>query len=200
MEGQGQSAPLSKKSSGSKSYSLEEYFDFEYSAEGKHEYMDGRIRAMAYTSPAQGEIQTNLMDALAACLKAKDCKRYAADRMIYVPECNKVFYPDLVVVCGEQEFHQHKGKVKATLNPSVIIEILSDSTEEEDRIDKWGCYRTIPSLRQYLMVQQNAQSIHSYLRKSEREWDYSYANKPEEAIAILDCLVQLQAVYAGVEI
>ena len=94
MEGQAQSAPVSKKSSAAKTYTLEEYFDFEYKAEGKHEYLDGRIRALAYTSPAHGEIQTNLMDALAACLKAKACKRYAADRMIYVPDCNKVFYPD----------------------------------------------------------------------------------------------------------
>ncbi len=56
----------------------------------------------------------------------------------------RFFYPDLVIVCGEQSFRDHKGKMKATLNPSVIIEILSDSTEEEDRIDKWGCYRTVP--------------------------------------------------------
>ncbi len=200
MEGQAQSAPAGKKSGAAKLYSLEEYFDLEYSAEGKHEYWDGKIHAMAYTSPAHGEIQTNLMDALAACLKAKSCKRYAADRMVYVPECNKVFYPDLVIVCGEQVFRQHKGKMKATLNPSVIIEILSDSTEEEDRIDKWGCYRTVPSLQQYLMVQQNAQSIHSYRRKSEREWEYSYANKPEESIAVMDCLVQVKEVYAGVKI
>ena len=200
MEPQAQSAPANKKSTVAKSYSLEEYFDLEYNAARKHEYLDGQIRAMAYTSPAHGEIQTNLMDALAACLKAKSCKRYAADRMVYVRDCNKVFYPDLVIVCGEQEFRSHKGKMKATLNPSVIIEILSDSTEEEDRIDKWGCYRTVPSLQQYIMVQQNAQSIHSYRRKSEREWDYSYANKHEEAISVLDCLVHVSDVYAGVEL
>ena len=200
MEGQAQSAPVSKKSSAAKTYTLEEYFDFEYKAEGKHEYLDGRIRAMAYTSPAHGRIQTNFMDELAQCLKAKGCMRYTSDRMVYVPQCNKIFYPDILIVCDTETFRQYKGKMKATLNPSVIIEILSDSTEEEDRIDKWGCYRTIPSLQQYLMVQQNAKSIHSYRRKSEREWDYSYANKPEEAIAVMDCLVQVKEVYAGVEI
>ncbi len=200
MEGQAQSAPVSKKSSAAKTYTLEEYFDFEYKAEGKHEYLDGRIRAMAYTSPAHGRIQTNFMDELAQCLKAKGCMRYTSDRMVYVPQCNKIFYPDILIVCDTETFRQHKGKMKATLNPSVIIEILSDSTEEEDRIDEWGCYRTIPSLQQYLMVQQNAQSIHSYRRKSEREWDYSYANKPDEDIAVMDCLVQVKAVYAGVEI
>lgn len=84
MQSQAQSVPTGKKPVATKTYSLEEYFDFEFSAEGKHEYLNGQIRAMAYTSPAHGEIQTNLMDALAACLKAKACKRYAADRMVYV--------------------------------------------------------------------------------------------------------------------
>ncbi|MCY7327998.1 MAG: Uma2 family endonuclease [Saprospiraceae bacterium] len=179
-------------------YTLEEYFDFEYKATHKHEFWDGQIRAMSYTSPKHGDIQTNLSDALAACLKGKGCKRYTSDRMVFVPEYNRIFYPDVVIVCGEQEFYQYKKNMKATLNPSVIIEILSDSTEQEDRIDKWMCYRTIPSLQQYVMVQQNAQNMHSYRRRTERDWDYSYANKPEETIAILDCIVQVEAVYADV--
>ncbi|MFN0034169.1 MAG: Uma2 family endonuclease [Saprospiraceae bacterium] len=104
------------------------------------------------------------------------------------------------IICGEQAFRSHKGKMKATLNPTVIIEILSDSTEEEDRIDKWACYRTVPSLQQYIMVQQNTQSIHSYRRKTEREWGYSYANKPDESITIADCLVQMKDVYEGTEL
>ncbi len=198
MPAQTQAQPAPDPAPAPKRYSLEEYFDFEYNAPRKHEFWDGQIHAMAYTSPKHGEIQTNLSDALASCLKAKGCKRYIADRMILVPECNKVFYPDLVIVCGEQQFHQHKKKMQATLNPSVIIEILSDSTEQEDRIDKWMCYRTIPSLQQYIMVQQNTPSIHSYRRKSEREWDYSYANKPEESISVLDCVIKVAEVYAGV--
>lgn len=181
-----------------KRYTLEEYFDFEYKAVHKHEFWNGEIRAMSYTSPEHGEIQTNLSDALATCLKAKGCKKYIADRMILVPECNKVFYPDLVLICEEQQFYQYKKKMKATLNPTVLIEILSDSTEQQDRIDKWNCYRSIPSLQQYVIVEQNKLNIHSYRRKTEREWDYSYADKPEETIAILDCVVKLEEVYAGV--
>ncbi|MDX1941384.1 MAG: Uma2 family endonuclease [Saprospiraceae bacterium] len=181
-----------------KRYTLEEYFDFEYKAEYRHEFWNGEIRAMAYTSPEHGEIQTNLSDALAACLRAKECKKYITDRMILVPECNKVFYPDLAIICGEQQFYQYKKKMKATLNPTVLIKILSDSTEQQDRIDKWNCYRSIHSLQEYVIVEQNKLSIHSYRRKTEREWDYSYADKPDETINILDCVVQLNAVYAGI--
>lgn len=186
------------KQSVPKRYTLEEYFDFEYKAERKHEFWDGQIHAISYTSPAHGEIQTNFSDALAACLKGKDCKRYTSDRMILVPECNKVFYPDLVIICGEQQFYSYKKNMKATLNPSVIIEILSDSTEQEGRIDKWMCYRTIASLQQYIMVQQNTMSLHSYRRKNSREWDYAYADKAEETIPVMDCLIKVEAVYAGV--
>ncbi len=181
-----------------KHYTLEAYFDMEYKAEQKHEFWNGEIRAMAYASPEHGRIQTNLSDELAACLKAKGCMRYTSDRMILVPECNKVFYPDLVIICGEEQFYQHKKKMKATLNPAVLIEILSDSTEQQDRIDKWTCYRSIPSLQQYIIVEQNKINIHSYRRKGEREWEYSYADKQEETIAILDCAVKLEAVYAGI--
>lgn len=181
-----------------KRYTLEEYFDFEYKAEHKHEFWNGEIRAMAYTSPEHGRIQTNLMDELAACLKAKGCMRYTSDRMILVPECNKVFYPDITIICEEEVFQVHKKKMKATLNPAVIIEILSDSTEKQDRIDKWTCYRNIIALQQYVMVQQDKRSIHSYRRRTEREWDYSYADKPNETIDILDCSLSIDAVYAGI--
>ncbi len=182
-----------------KRYTLEEYFDFEYKSTGKHEYLNGKIQAMAYTSPAHGRIQTNMMDELASCMKAKGCTRYTSDRMLYVPDCEQILYPDLLIVCGEERFYQHKKKMMATLNPTVIVEILSDSTEEQDRVNKWSCYRTVDSLQQYLLVEQNRISIHSYKRQSARDWHYSYADKPEESIEVLECLLSLRAVYEGVE-
>ena len=182
-------------------FTLEEFFDFEFKATGKHEFINGQIRAMAYTSPAHGTIQTNLMDELAQCLKAKGCKRYTSDRMVLVPDCQKgIFYPDLVVICGEEEFHTHKKKMQATLNPSLIIEILSHSTEEMDRTEKWGCYQKIKSLKQYILIEQNRQAIHNYRRKSEsdRYWDYNSVENHDEVIEILDCPVRVREIYAGV--
>jgi Uma2 family endonuclease len=181
--------------------SLESYFDFELEAAERHEFVDGQVRAMAYSTPAHGRIQTNISDELGKCLKAKGCLRYTSDRMILIPECeNQVFYPDLVVVCGEEKFYVHKKKMKATLNPSVIIEILSDSTEEHDKTSKWSCYRKIKSLQQYIMVEQKAQVIHSYRRKNEddRNWDYSCAEKADEIIDVLDCVLRVREVYEGI--
>ncbi len=199
MPTRGQNIPASNPSD-EQTYSLEAYFDMEYKAERRHEYLNGQIKAMAYTSPEHGEIQVNLLDALSNCLQSQGCKRFASDRMVYVPGCNKVFYPDIVIVCGEHILHQHKGKMKATLNPSVIVEILSDSTENEDKIDKWDCYRKIASLQQYIMVEQRAQSVHSYHRVDERKWAYSYADEPEESIEIQDCTLTLKDIYKSINI
>ncbi len=190
---------MPKSNNTAKVYSLAEYFDFENISEGKHEFWDGKIHAMAYTSPTHGELQTNFSDALAACLKSKGCLRYTSDRMVLVPDCNKVFYPDIVIVCGEQQFYQHKKNMKATLNPSVIIEILSESTEQEDRIDKWTCYQSIASLEHYIMVQQTTMGVHSYRRKGERVWDYVSAYKPDDTIEVMECIVKVADIYAGIE-
>jgi|GEM_PF-361825 Uma2 family endonuclease len=191
MEAQSKATPTNQPRV-PKKYTLEEYFELEYKAEQKHEFWNGEIRATAYASPEHGKIQTNLMDELVACLKAKGCTRYTSDRMILTPECNKVFYPDITIICGEELFKVHKKKMRVTLNPVVLIEISSDST------DKWQCYRSIPSLQQYLIVAQNTCNIQSYRRKTEREWNYSYANQPEETFMILDCAVSVETVYAGV--
>jgi Uma2 family endonuclease len=183
-----------------KHITLEEYFELEYKAEAKHEYWDGSIRAMSYTSPNHGRLQTNLMDALATCMKSKNCLRYTSDRMVLVPECNKVFYPDILIICDKEQFSLYKKNMKATLNPTVIIEILSDTTEQEDKIDKWMCYRSISSLQQYIMVHQDRISVHSFRRKGSKEWDYTYADETEEEMLVQDCPVRLQDLYEGVDI
>jgi Uma2 family endonuclease len=185
--------------SATEAITLEAYFELEWKAETKHEFHNGILRAMAYTSPAHGDIQTNLMDALSVCLSKEGCKRYTSDRMVYVRECNKVFYPDLVIVCGEHQMYDYKAKMKATLNPTVLIEILSDSTENEDKIDKWDCYRKIKSLKQYIMVEQKSHSVHLYNRLDERQWAYTYADEPEDTIEIQDCTITLKDIYKSVE-
>ncbi|MCC7244211.1 MAG: Uma2 family endonuclease [Saprospiraceae bacterium] len=180
-------------------HTLEEYFEFEFNADRKHEYFGGKIQAMAYTSPEHGRIQTNFMDELAACLKSKGCVRYTSDRMLFIEDCNVVFYPDIMIVCGEEEYKQYSKNMKATLNPSVLIEILSDSTEQDDRVSKWPCFKEIKSLKQFVLVNQKKASIESYVRTGEKSWAYTYASSIEEDIEILDCRLHLTDIYAGVE-
>lgn len=196
MSLQRQDKPKNSKSK-KQDWTLEQYFDREYKAEGKHEFLNGEIRAMAYTSEVHGKIQSNLMGRLFPCTEAHNCELYGSDRMIYVPNCNNIYYPDLVIVCGEQEFKLHKRTMKATLNPSVLIEITSPSTESEDRIDKRDCYKTIPSLKQYIIVSHRKKAVEVYNRMEGdmNKWINSEVKEEEDFVEIGDCKILLKDIY-----
>ena len=196
MSLQRQDKPKNSKSK-KQDWALEQYFDREYRAGGKHEFLNGEIRAMAYTSITHGDLLTNLFKALLRCKEFDNCKLYGSDRMIYVPNCNNIYYPDLVIVCGEHEFKIHKRTMKATLNPSVLIEITSPSTESEDRIDKWACFKTIPSLKQYIIVSHRKKAVEIYNRMEEdmNKWINSEVKEEEEYVEIEDCKILLKDIY-----
>jgi Uma2 family endonuclease len=178
-------------------WTLEQYFDKEYKVEGRHEFHNGEIRAMAYTSDVHGKILSRLIFHLFACMEAKNCEVYGSDRMLFISECNKIYYPDLMIVCGEEEFKLHKRSMKATLNPSVLIEISSPSTEAEDRIDKWACYKTIKSLKQYIIVSHKKKSVETFnrLKDDDSKWINSEATNDDDIIEIGDCKISLKDIY-----
>ena len=177
-----------------KDVSLEAYFEFELTAERRHEYIGGKIEAMAYTSEEHATIVHNLDVILGNCLREKDGKVYPGDRMLFVRDCNAVFYPDLLLVCGKHEFHQAAKNIKATLNPSVVIEILSDSTEYLDKTTKTRCYKKIPCLRQIVFVSQKEKHIRMLEREGERWIDTEFYEEGD-VIKIGDCEVPLGEVY-----
>ncbi len=177
---------------------LEEYFAFEMKAEGRHEFIDGKIVAMAYTSLAHGIIAHNLDVMLGICTRANDCQVFTGDRMLFVKDCNQVFYPDLLVVCGEHKFYPAGPKMKATLNPSVVIEILSDSTEHLDKTSKTRCYKKIPGLQQIVFVSQKEQHIR-ILENEAGKWIDTEFYEPEDVPRIGDCDVPLHEIYRRVE-
>ncbi len=181
-------------------WTLEQYFEREYNAAKKHEFLNGEIKAMAYTSEEHGKIQSNLQGEIFVCVRNKECDIYGSDRMIYVPTCNRIYYPDLVLVCGEHQFHQYKKNMKATLNPSVLIEITSFSTESEDRIDKWACYKNIDSLQQYIIVSHRKKSVEIWSRVANNQWLYVEAKNDDDYIEIGDCKIQLNDIYRNVNL
>ena len=182
---------------GKKEVTLENYFEFEYKAERRHEFIGGKIVAMAYTSPEHGQIASNLALALGTCLRDEECSVYIGDRMLFVRECKDVFYPDLLIVCGKHEFHQATKNMKATLNPTVVIEILSDSTEYLDKTIKTRCYKKIPGLRQIVFVSQKEKHLRILEREGERWIDTEFYEE-EDVPKIGDCAVALEEVYRKV--
>ena len=133
--------------------SEEEYLAHERVAERPSEYFGGEVFPMEDAASRHVEIQGNLYYAIRRELTGKDCKVYGSGLRVRVASTGLYTYPDLVVICGNREFAESDRDT--VTNPKVIIEILSPSTEDYDRGGKFGNYRTIPSLREYLVVAQN---------------------------------------------
>ncbi len=152
---------------------------------------------MAYTSEEHGKIVSNLTRLLGNCLLAENCDVFASDRMLFIPACNQVFYPDLLVVCGQHEFYQASKNMKATLNPSVVIEILSDSTEYMDKTTKTRCYKKIPGLQQIIFVSQKEQHIR-ILEHEDGRWIDMEFYEDGDVLKIGKCDLSLTEIYRRV--
>ncbi len=178
--------------------SLEEYFEHEMSSETKNEFINGQITPMAYTSDNHGLIAGNIVRLLGNLFLDQNTRVYPSDRLVFSPFCNEIYYPDIVVVKGQPEFYQHKDNMRATLNPSILVEVLSDSTEDRDRNIKWPCYREIKSLKQFFLVSQHEASIEYYTRMEDGSprWIYAYANDLDAKVPIEGKEVSLREVYA----
>jgi Uma2 family endonuclease len=193
-------------------FTEEEYLAIERSSEERHEYIDGRIFAMAGESDQHGEISSNIFGHLFAQLSGKPCRaRHENTKVRSGPEPKPsqspaqppegfYSYPDVLVVYGERKFHDKYRDV--LLNPNVIIEVLSKSTEAFDRGEKFIRYRTwLPSLTDYILVLQDKPMIEHYRRQSDGEWVLSTLNGLDASLKIesIGCSLKLSDVYDGVQ-
>lgn len=181
--------------------SLEEYFEFEYKAKIRHEYLDGKLRPMSYTSPNHGRIVRNISRIIDTYFLDKESEIWTENRMLFVPDCNKVYYPDGLIVNGQATYYNYRGKMEATLNPAVLIEIASDSTEEHDKTEKWECYQTILSLQQYVLISQKSVFVGLYERETSdsEKWIYTGHRDLAATINIGGCNISLKDIYNKVE-
>lgn len=185
-------------------YTVDEYLALERRSEERHEYLDGLIYAMAGESPEHGAICTNIVGQLYQQLRGKPCQIFSKDmKVVSGPDPKALHslkglfsYPDLVVVCGELKFHDKYRDV--LLNPTVIIEVLSPTTEAFDRGQKFWRYRTyLSSLEDYLLVSQSIPMIDHYVRRSDGEWGLSTAGDLGDSLSLgsIDCNLRLADVY-----
>jgi Uma2 family endonuclease len=159
-------------------YTVEEYLALDRASEERHEYLDGDVYAMAGESPEHGTICMNLYGSLWPQLRGTPCQAFAKDMKVcsgrLPPPGHSMqglfSYPDLVVVCGAMQFHDQFRDV--LLNPTLIIEVLSPSTEAFDRGEKFRRYRTwLPTLQDYLLVAQDQPFIDHYHRVEGNRWE-----------------------------
>ena len=148
---------------------IEEYIEFDKNAEGRYEYFDGEIFAMAGGSPEHARISGNVFASLHDKSRGSKCEAFNSDMHIKVPAALPYRYPDVSVVCGEPMFEEQLG-VKLLLNPLVLIEALSPSTEGYDLGKKFTEYKSIPSFREYLAVSQTHPHVIQYVRHADGFW------------------------------
>ncbi len=148
-------------------YTPEEYLAFERNAEERHEYIKGEIVAMSGASRRHNLISGNVAQKVRNQLEDQPCETYASDMRVRSTPMSYT-YPDVVIVCGEPQFEESEGDT--LLNPTVIIEVLSKSTEARDRGAKLIDYQTITSLTDYILIAQDHLRVEHYARQSGGEW------------------------------
>jgi Uma2 family endonuclease len=173
-----------------------DYLAAERRAEGgKSEYLDGEVIAMSGASRAHNLIALNLAASLHDQLKGRPCETYAGDMRVHTPATGLYTYPDVVVVCGEPRFDD--AALDTLLNPTLLIEVLSSSTESYDRGRKFAHYRTLESLREVVLVSQDEVRVELFTRQQHGHWLLSEASRLDEAVPLgsIGCELRLADVY-----
>lgn len=183
------------------SYSVQEYYRLEQEDDYKSEYYAGEIFAMAGGSPRHSLISLNLAAELRQRLKGKPCAPYEGNLRLRVRATGLVTYPDAAVYCGPLEIDPEDAARQTATNPTLVVEVLSKSTEAYDRGKKAEHYRRIPSLQGYLLVAQHEPHVELFLRQPNGHWELSEASGLESVIAIpcLDLSLPLAEIYDRVE-
>ena len=180
-----------------KFYTDKDYLAFEREAVEKHEYINGKIRAMAGASEDHNVIASNLFGELFVQLKNTKCRAFASDMRVLAATSKKsdYFYPDVVVTCGKRKFDDKKKDV--LLNPQVVIEVLSKSTKLKDRNEKFEAYTALESLTDYVLVEQDTMRIEHYVRIDEENWKVRLLSKNSDELVFdsIGCRVALVDIY-----
>lgn len=177
-----------------------EYLARERAAEFKSEFFNGEMFAMAGASREHNTVKENLIGELFVQLKDGPCRSYSSDQRVKVDRTGFYTYPDIAIVCGPGEYDSDDRDT--LLNPTAIIEILSDSTERYDRGIKFRHYQQIPTCREYVLVSQDQPLIERYVRQADGGWLWTSVAGPDGVFefAGVPARVPLADVYCGVEL
>jgi Uma2 family endonuclease len=175
----------------------QKYLDLEELAEYKSEYYQGEIFAMSGGSPSHALIATNFARVLGNALQGSGCRVYNSDLRVHVPAVTFYAYPDISVVCGKLELTGDRQD--NLVNPVLLVEVLSSSTESYDRGQKFSLYRSIPSLREYVLVAQDRISVEVFRRNDVGIWELHLPEEGSVSLASVGCTIRLDDVYVDVE-
>jgi Uma2 family endonuclease len=180
-------------------YSLEEYLKLDRDSEARLEYWDGEIFDMSGSSPQHDQLEGNLHFNLRAKLQGKGCRVFLANTRLKVPSAPPYRYSDISALCGQPQF-ETIGGVEVLTNPTIIIEVLSKSTEGYDRGDKFTHYQSIPSFQEYLLVAQHRPHVTHLVKQADGSWSQREYNELGAIVKLvsLACEISLSEIYEAV--
>lgn len=165
-----------------KRWTAEEYLAFERTSQERHEFLAGEIFLMAGASERHILITGNTFGSLYTQFRKRNCKAYATDMRVRVSRTGLYTYPDVVAVCGTPQFADETFDM--LLNPTLIIEVLSPSTKDYDRGEKFQHYRTLPSFEEYVLIVQDSIHVEHYVRNPDNTWLLSETNQADAIIEL----------------
>jgi Uma2 family endonuclease len=180
-------------------YTPEEYLAIEISSETRNEYINGEIIPMTGGTPEHNEIASILNAILRTNLKGKPYSIFIADQRLWIPEKKLYTYPDVMIV--QRPIQLQIGRKDTVTNPIFIAEVLSQSTKNYDKDEKFSAYRTIPSFQEYLLIDQYSQHIEHYSKSGFNQWIFREYNNAEDYINLtsISCKISLLEVYDDID-
>lgn len=180
-------------------YTWEQYLALERDSPIKHEFLDGEIYAMAGGTPEHAALGAAVLRDLGAQLKGKSCRPYSSDLSIRVEETGLTTYPDATVICGPPK--RDPASQNIALNPTVLVEVTSDSTERYDREEKLEHYVRIATVQEYVLVSHREPLIEVFHRSPDGSWTRTEARRQSSVcLPSIDCVLSVDSVYDGVEL
>ena len=183
-----------------KRISPEEYLAIERQAQTKNEYYNGEMFAMTGATSSHNLITVNLASELRNRLRDRNCRTFAVDMRVKVSRSGLYTYPDVVVVCGEARFEDERADT--LLNPTLIVEVLSPSTESYDRGRKFDHYQSLNSLKEYVLISQDRFSVDVFRRQPDGDWLVSGIKDPSQVVRLtsFNCEVPMSEIYRQVDL
>lgn len=165
-----------------KRYSPEDYWELELASEERHEYWAGELIAMTGGTPNHNQIALNLAGALNFALRRQPYRVFVTDQRLWIPEQAAYAYPDVMVIAEPIAYAE--GRRDTLTNPVIIAEVLSSSTRNHDKDTKFAAYRSIPSFREYLLIDQYGLAVEHYVKTSDRQWLFSEYKGADDSVIL----------------
>ena len=181
-------------------YTPEEYLDQEILSEERHEYDNGEIRLMTGGTPNHNDLVSNLLIILKLALKGKSYRTFVTDQRLWLPERNLYTYPDIMVL--EKPIQLQEKRTDTVMNPCLIAEVLSKSTKDYDRSEKFVAYRTIETFQEYLLIDQYVIQVEHYVKTAANQWLLSEYTDPEVRLTLSSVNIQFKIadLYENIEL